>query len=574
MRALPAAPPTVPARWALVLLGLAAAATSFTLALLSEDVSGTLGEPLLIAALTAWITLSYVVCGLVAWWRRPANRFGPLLIVAGFVNFLSTLVWSSRDVLHTLGQVLDLVPPVLFLHVFLAFPDGRLKGRFVRSFVATAYVVAIALELVRMSAGDFGPHNLLHLYSNAGVEDVAWKVQLLTVSACCLAGVVVLGVRGRRAGRPLRRSVALVVDAFGLALVLIAFLFVSAVFDWPAVAQIRWAAFIALALAPTVFLIGLLQARLARSALGELFLELRLDLTPSDLRDALARTLRDPSLELAYWLPEYKTYADVDGRALTLRQLAQGRATTLIDREREARRRAGPRPFAAGRARVARCSDRSCRNRRRERSVAGRVESAARRAPRVTREGDRRWTEGAPATRAQSSRWCAAAPDRVVTRAEPARTACCGRSRCTQEGFQAREEIAISLEELRDVARGIHPAVLSGHGLEVALESMAARAPVPVRLIVDLDGRLHERLEVAATTSFRRVSRTSPSMRAQPRPAWRSREATGRSSSRSWTTGSAEPTPKPARACAGSRTASSRSAAGSESGRRGAAVRV
>ena len=194
-------PPTVPARWALVLLGLAAAATSFTLALLSEDVSGTLGEPLLIAALTAWVTLSYVVCGLVAWWRRPANRFGPLLIVAGFVNFLSTLSWSSQDVLHTLGQVLDLLPPVIFLHVFLAFPDGRLKGRFVRSFVATAYVVAIVLELVRMSAGDYGPHNLLHLYSNARVEDAAWKVQLLTVSACCLAGVAVLGVRRTPCGQ-------------------------------------------------------------------------------------------------------------------------------------------------------------------------------------------------------------------------------------------------------------------------------------------------------------------------------------------------------------------------------------
>jgi signal transduction histidine kinase len=63
---------------------------------------------------------------------------------------------------------------------------------------------------------------------------------------------------------------------------------------------------------------------------------------------------------------------------------------------------------------------------------------------------------------------------------------------------QARREIAASLEELRDDARGIHPAVVSGHGLHVALESLAARAPVPVKLTVDLDGRMNERVEVAA----------------------------------------------------------------------------
>jgi signal transduction histidine kinase len=62
----------------------------------------------------------------------------------------------------------------------------------------------------------------------------------------------------------------------------------------------------------------------------------------------------------------------------------------------------------------------------------------------------------------------------------------------------ARSEIAASLEELRDVARGLHPAVVSGHGLAVALESLAARATVPVRLDVELDGRLPEPLEVAA----------------------------------------------------------------------------
>jgi len=63
---------------------------------------------------------------------------------------------------------------------------------------------------------------------------------------------------------------------------------------------------------------------------------------------------------------------------------------------------------------------------------------------------------------------------------------------------QARHEISLSLAELRDVARGLHPAVLSGHGLQVALESIVARAPLPVRLRVELDGRQEEPLEVAA----------------------------------------------------------------------------
>ena len=50
----------------------------------------------------------------------------------------------------------------------------------------------------------------------------------------------------------------------------------------------------------------------------------------------------------------------------------------------------------------------------------------------------------------------------------------------------ARREIASSLEELREIARGIHPAVVSGHGLDVALEQLAARASVPVRLTVEV----------------------------------------------------------------------------------------
>jgi signal transduction histidine kinase len=61
----------------------------------------------------------------------------------------------------------------------------------------------------------------------------------------------------------------------------------------------------------------------------------------------------------------------------------------------------------------------------------------------------------------------------------------------------ARREVAASLDELREVARGIHPAVVSAHGLGVALEQLVARATIPVRLAISVE-RLPEPIEVAA----------------------------------------------------------------------------
>ena len=63
---------------------------------------------------------------------------------------------------------------------------------------------------------------------------------------------------------------------------------------------------------------------------------------------------------------------------------------------------------------------------------------------------------------------------------------------------RARSEVAESLNELRDLARGLHPAVVSGHGLAVALESLAAATPLEVELKTDGLRRLPEHLEVAA----------------------------------------------------------------------------
>ena len=149
------------------------------------------------------------------------------MITAGFVNALVTLSWTTNDVTFSLGQALDLVPPVLFLHVFLAFPTGRLKTRFERVLVIVAYVTAITLQLVRMAFGGFGANNLLEVTANPGAALMAVRVQLLAVSAFCLAGVGILIARRLRTGRPLRRSRALLVDAFALGLVMIAALFLS-----------------------------------------------------------------------------------------------------------------------------------------------------------------------------------------------------------------------------------------------------------------------------------------------------------------------------------------------------------
>ena len=63
---------------------------------------------------------------------------------------------------------------------------------------------------------------------------------------------------------------------------------------------------------------------------------------------------------------------------------------------------------------------------------------------------------------------------------------------------QARHELGESLQELRDLARGIHPAVVTGYGLAVAVESIVARSPVPVALDVDMGERAPESVEVAA----------------------------------------------------------------------------
>jgi signal transduction histidine kinase len=488
---------SVPKPFALVAIaiaGLGASATTFALALESDHVN----EPRLQASLMVWMILPFILGGLVAWWRRPESRFGVLMVAAGFGIFLSNLAWANDALPFTIGQALDLLPAVLFLHVFLAFPTGRLQSWFERGLVAAGYLTALGLQLVGMMLGGFGPDNLLRLTAEPGAAETLLRFQLVVISALALAGIAVLVARRLATGRPLRRSAELLVDSFALALLMIAVLFLVAVLEGPGFETIRRATFLVIGLAPVAFLVGLLRSRLARSAVADLVVELRADLAPPDLCDALARALGDPSLTLAYWLPEFQSWAAADGRAVVLPKEGDLRATRLIDRDGQHVAALLHDPSLLDEPElldaVTAAAGMSLENAQLHVELRARLEELRGSRARIVEAGqqerqrlERNLHDGAQQRLIALSLELDLLKERLN-----------GDDNTRARLDLAKREVALSLEELRAVARGIHPAVVSGHGLPVALESLAALAAVPVRLTVDVEDRVHERLEVAA----------------------------------------------------------------------------
>jgi signal transduction histidine kinase len=486
--------PQVPVLWAIGLAGLALTTCTVAFGLTNSDVSRVQ------VVLLHWMSVPYVVAGLVAWWRRPDSRLGVLMVAGGFTTGLSALQFAQLDVPYTVGAAFDILPAAFLLHVYLAFPDGRLKSGLEEALVGAAYTAAVGLQLVKMSFGVFGPNNLLEISAQPEVADTVGQVQLLSLAAMCLAGIGVLAARRRRAGRPHRRSLAILIDSFALGLVMIALLFVVGAFQIlaPAFLAIQRTTLVVLGISPVAFLIGLLQSRLARSAVGDLFVELQADPAPADLRNALARALRDPSLTLAYWLPDYGRYADLDGRPVDLPGEDEARATTLIDLGREHVAALLHDPVLKDEPElldaVTAAAGIALENGRLHAELRARLEELRGSRARIVEAGqqerqrlERNLHDGAQQRLIALSLELSLLKDRLQ-----------GDPEATARLEQARREVATSLEELRDVARGIHPAVVSGHGLEVALESLAARASVPVELSVQVAGRLPEQVEMAA----------------------------------------------------------------------------
>jgi len=249
-----------------------------------------------------------------------------------------------------------------------------------------------------------------------------------------------------------------------------------------------------LGVAPVAFLAGLLQARLARSSVGDLVMQLRGN--PADLRTPLSRALRDPSLVLVYWLPEFGVWADQDGRPVRLPDDPD--RVSLIDDDGKPMAALVHDPALRDEAALLDAvSAAACIALR-----AGRLQAQLRANVEELRGSRARVMEAGQRERQRLERDLHdGAQQRLVALSlnlGVLQTRLGGDPEAEALLTEARGEITVSLAELRDLARGLHPAVVTAHGLAVALESLAARAPVPVRLDVDLPRRLDEAVEVAA----------------------------------------------------------------------------
>jgi signal transduction histidine kinase len=231
---------------------------------------------------------------------------------------------------------------------------------------------------------------------------------------------------------------------------------------------------------------------------GDLIVDLRPNPSPKGLRDALARALRDPSLTLVYWLPDFAAYSGLDGRSVVLPSAESGVATTLIDRDGVPVAALLHDPSLADEpellAAVTAAAEIALENARLHVELRGRLQEL--------RGSRARIVDVANKERQRLERNLHdGAQQRLV--ALSLELSLLGGDLSSDKGAQerldrAQRQIAVSLAELREIARGIHPAVLSAHGLAVALEQLAALAPVRVRLAVETGGRLPEALEVAA----------------------------------------------------------------------------
>jgi signal transduction histidine kinase len=452
--------------------------------------------------------LAYLAAGIIILSRRPGNAIGPLMIVYGAIGYFGNWGNINVPVLPLLGvSIAQWAGAPVLAQIALSYPAGRLRTTFDRLLIGVIYAAAatviVAIFLV------FDPHS-------GGCQACAWEPapfpSMATFAAVtsgyqraggilALLFIAAVYLRFRRATPAERRDLA----TLWVAVCIIAIIYVLDAFASPfpladPFAYLLWELQTLLQISvPVIFVWGLLSARLARSAVGDLVVELDRPLPPGELQASLRRTLRDPSLELVFALAGQDRWVTARGQIRSLPcpvEKGAMRAVTLAERE--------GRPLAAlihdpaldqGLVRAtAVAAGIAIENERLHAEIQAQLEEVRASRQRIVEAGDRERRrvernlhDGAQQRLATLALSLAMLRDSDNT--DPATATLIA---------QALAELKQAIEELRELARGIHPAILTEEGLPAAVESLADRSPLPVRVATDFDARLPEPTETAA----------------------------------------------------------------------------
>jgi signal transduction histidine kinase len=402
---------------------------------------------------TGWTLIG---CGLVAWLRRPESRSGALMAATGFSWFLGNFATAGVAPVDWLGAHALFVYRGPLIHLLVTYPSGRLSSRLDRAAVVLGYAAAFVT--------------------------LVWRSEIATIVLAALL-VAVCARSYRRAVGPARRARLLALRAAaGLGLALAG----------GAVARLAVPAGEAndpslLALEATLcalaggLLAGLLSPSWERAAVTDLVVELG-ESRSGTLRDALAGALGDPTLEVGYWLPNEGAFVDSEGRPFALPDPGSERSVTLIEGEGA--------PVAALVHDAAVLDDPALReavssaallaaaNARLQAEVLAQVVELRESRRRILKAGDeerrrleRRLREGAEQRLERLAEQLRQA--RLSARTDPA----------SERIDRTEAQLTRALEELRQLAHGLHPRVLSEAGLAGALASLAEQAPVPVEVV-------------------------------------------------------------------------------------------
>jgi signal transduction histidine kinase len=461
------------------------------------------------AAAQVAVGWAYLIAGLVAWERRPANRMGRLLVLTGLALLARQLRYSDTPSVFTVFFILGDVGYALVAYSALAYPSGRITDRAERALVVAGFTTALLIpSLIALFYGGTGPlagfresrDSLVNIFDNPRVVEDLQKGETVVFFGVLAAAFVSLIVRRFWHASPRMRRIlaplALAAVAFGLrAIFECVFTFVSR----PIAADyLFWWQFVALFALPLTLVGGLLRAHWVRASVGDLVLELE-HAEPQELRDALARWLGDPTLEVAFWLPERGTYADSAGRAVELPETAT-RAVTYLDHEDEPLAAIVHDPslleeskFVQAAGAAARLALENARLHAEMRAQLAEVKDSRVRivaaADEERRRIERDLHDGAQQRLAALALQLRSAQRRLDSReADPEVEALLD---------SAVAELQAASEELRELVRGVYPAILSEEGLAAALESLALRSPFPIELDV-IDSRLPPRVEATA----------------------------------------------------------------------------